>query len=236
MISHLVPIILGFLVQADIMPMLSKSDHPRAMAPVVRRLAGLAVLPLLVSAAPPAILPVQIVDQAGMPVRDAVIEIVPPAGDTRRLAFSWRNAMAQKNLAFVPGTLIVPRGAVVVFPNLDNVRHSIYSFSKPGPFKIELYGQDQTRKQQFNGVGTIALGCNIHDNMRGYIRVTDTPYAARSDLNGLASVEGLGRGNYDVVVWHPAIRAAGGEWRGKLTLEPGKRARIAVAVRSGPGR
>ncbi|MDP3550384.1 MAG: methylamine utilization protein [Novosphingobium sp.] len=192
-----------------------------------------ATAPMLLSAAPPAFLPVQVVDQAGVPLRDAVIEIVPRAGDTRRPAFGWRNAIAQKNLAFLPGTLIVPKGAVVAFPNFDAVRHSIYSFSKPGPFKIDLYGKDQTRTQQFKVAGTISLGCNIHDKMQGYIRVTDTPYAARSDLNGLANIEGLGRGSYEVVVWHPRLRGAGGEWRGKLVMEPGKRSRIAVAVRAG---
>lgn len=192
--------------------------------------------PVLVSAVPPAVLPVQVVDQAGMPLRDAVIEIAAPAGDARKLAFKWRNAMAQKNQTFIPGTLIVPKGAVVAFPNFDNVRHSIYSFSKPGPFKIDLYGQDQTRTQQFKLEGTIALGCNIHDKMQGYIRVTDTPYAARTDLNGLADVEGLGRGSYDVVVWHPRIRGAGGEWRGKLVMQPGNRLKVVVPVRPGAGK
>lgn len=193
-------------------------------------------LPLLISATPASTLPMLVVDQAGVPLRDAVIEIRPPAGNTRRPTFAWRNAMAQKNQAFVPGTLIVPLGAVVAFPNLDNVRHSIYSFSKPGPFKIDLYGQDQTRTQQFKVAGTIALGCNIHDKMQGYIRVTDTPFAARSDLNGLADIEGLGRGTYDVAVWHPRIRGAGGEWRGKLVLEPSNRSRIMVALRPGSGK
>lgn len=192
--------------------------------------------PVLLSAVQPASLPVQVVDQAGVPIRDAVIEITPRSGDLRRPVFRWRNAMAQKNLAFLPGTLIVPRGAVVAFPNLDNVRHSLYSFSKPGPFKIDLYGQDQTRTQQFKVAGTIALGCNIHDKMQGFIRVTDTPYAGRTDLNGLADIEGLGPGSYDLVVWHSRIRAAGGEWRGKLVMESGKRNRIAVAVRPGIGK
>ncbi|OZA21175.1 MAG: hypothetical protein B7X90_02765 [Novosphingobium sp. 17-62-19] len=200
------------------------------------RLVPLAAAPVLLSAVPPAQLPVQVVDQAGMPVRDAVIEIVPRAGDARRPNFPWRNAMTQRNQAFLPGTLIVPKGAVVAFPNFDTVRHSIYSFSKPGPFKIDLYGKDQTRTQQFKVAGTIALGCNIHDQMRGYIRVTDTPYAARSDLNGLANIEGLGKGSYDVIVWHPRLRGAGGEWRGKLVMEPGKRSRIAVAIRPGTGK
>lgn len=192
--------------------------------------------PMLVSATSPTVLPVQVVDQAGMPLRDAVIEIAAPAGDARKPAFKWRNAMAQKNQTFVPGTLIVPKGAVVAFPNFDNVRHSIYSFSKPGPFKIDLYGQDQTRTQQFKLAGTIALGCNIHDKMQGYIRVTDTPYAARTDLNGLADVEGLGRGSYDVVVWHPRIRGAGGEWRGKLVMQAGNRLKVVVPVRPGAGK
>ena len=193
----------------------------------------LGAIPPVVSAASPGALPVQVVDQQGMPLRDAVIEIVAPPGDTRRPAFRWRNAMAQKNQTFVPGTLIVPSGAVVAFPNLDKVRHSIYSFSKPGPFKIDLYGQDQTRTQQFRIAGTIALGCNIHDNMRGYIRVTDTPFVALTDGNGLAQIEGLGSGAYSVVVWHPAIRAPGGEWRGKLVLDANKRIRIPVSARSG---
>ncbi|WP_225206107.1 carboxypeptidase regulatory-like domain-containing protein [Novosphingobium huizhouense] len=210
------------------MPATSKHRVPT----LALRIAGLGLVPLTLSAAPPAVLPLQVVDAAGLPVRDAVIEIAPPPGDTRRPAFRWRNAMAQRDQAFVPGTLIVPRGAVVAFPNLDTVRHSIYSFSKPGPFKIDLYGHDQTRTQQFKVAGSIALGCNIHDQMRGYIRVTDTPYAALTDLNGLARIEGLAPGTYSVVVWHPAIRGANNEWRGRLQLDADKRARIALALRA----
>lgn len=225
--------ILGIFRHDSFMRELPKHRFHWMMTPTVARLSWLAAVPFMLSAAPPPVLSVQVVDQAGMPLRDAVIETMPPAGDTRALVFRWRNAMAQKDLSFLPGTLIVPRGAVVAFPNFDNVRHSIYSFSKPGPFKVDLYGKDQTRTQQFKIAGTIALGCNIHDQMRGYIRVTDTPYAARSDLNGLASIEGLGRGSYDMVVWHPGIRTAGNEWRGRVLMEPGKRARILVAVRPG---
>lgn len=189
------------------------------------------ILPAIGIAAAPAAAPFQIVDQAGMPLRDAVIEIAPLAGDTRRPAFSWRNAMAQRNLAFLPGTLIVPKGATVAFPNLDTVRHSIYSFSKPGPFRIDLYSHEQTRSQRFDNAGTISLGCNIHDTMHGYLRVVSTPYAARTDGNGLAQIDGVSGANRDVVVWHPRIRGAGGEWRGRVTLVPGQQNRLIVAVR-----
>lgn len=210
---------------------------PKPLIPICASaflLAG--ILPAIETIAAPSGVPLQVVDQAGMPLRDAVIEIAPLAGDTRRPAFSWRNAMAQRNLAFLPGTLIVPKGATVAFPNLDTVRHSIYSFSKPGPFRIDLYGQEQTRSQKFDNAGTIALGCNIHDTMQGYVRVVSTPYAARTDGNGLAQIDGVTGGGRDIVVWHPRIRGAGGEWRGRVTLNPGQRNRLTVAVRPLPGK
>lgn len=184
----------------------------------LRLLATCALLPALASATQPQEVVVQVVDARGVPVRDAVVEIARPAGDTRPVSFAWRSAMAQRDQTFVPGTLIVPQGASVAFPNLDTVRHSIYSFSRPARFKIELYGRDQTRTQRFRVTGTIVLGCNIHDQMRGYIRVVDTPYAARTDTNGYARIAGLGPGRQAVTVWHPHLRGPEGEAHQTLTL------------------
>ncbi|KAJ8134826.1 hypothetical protein OY671_011961, partial [Metschnikowia pulcherrima] len=47
--------------------------------------------------------------------------------------------------------------------------------------------------------------------MRGYIRVTSTPYAAATDLNGRGQIEGSPRGTYRVTVWHPRSRGNGNE-------------------------
>lgn len=175
---------------------------------------------------------VQIVDQRGMPVRDAVVEIERPAGNASPVGFPWRNAMAQRDLAFVPGTLIVPRGSSVAFPNLDTVRHSIYSFSRAARFTINLYGRDQSRTQRFDVSGTVALGCNIHDQMRGYVRVVDTPFAAKTDQNGLAQIGGLGAGGYRITVWHPQLRAPNNELHQAVNVSASSPAvRIAVTVR-----
>lgn len=119
--------------------------------------------------------------------------------------------MAQKDLQFTPGTLIVAKGSTVAFPNLDKVRHSIYSFSKIAKFEIELYGRDQTRTQRFAITGTAALGCNIHDDMRGYIRVVDTPYAAKTNANGIVDLPGVPSGKASITVWHPRLRAPANE-------------------------
>lgn len=167
----------------------------------------------------------QIVDDRGVPVRDAVVEVRPAAGGGGQISFPWRAAMAQKDMAFAPGTLVVAKGSKVAFPNLDRVRHSVYSFSKPTKFEIDLYGRDQTRSQLLAIAGTVAVGCNIHDNMRGYIRVTDTPYAMKTDANGMASIAGLPRGSARVTVWHPRLRAPEGELTQTLTLAAGGAAR-----------
>ena len=164
-----------------------------------------------VEAANPASLRLQVVDGDGLPVRDAVVELHSARSADGPIRFPWKMGMAQKNQAFTPGTLVVARGSTVAFPNLDNVRHSIYSFSKPARFEIELYGRDQTRTHTFTVTGSVKLGCNIHDQMRGYIRVTDTPFAGKTDHNGYVTLEGMPAGVARLTVWHPAQRTAGNE-------------------------
>ena len=39
---------------------------------------------------------------------------------------------------------------------------------------------EQGKVKDVNVAGSVKLGCNIHDQMRGYIRVTDTPFAGKT--------------------------------------------------------
>ena len=175
---------------------------------------------------------VQIVDAKGVPVRDAVVEIDAAGPETGRITFPWRMAMAQRNEQFVPGTLVIARGSTVAFPNLDTVRHSVYSFSKPARFEIDLFGRDQTRTQKFPIAGAVALGCNIHDQMRGYIRVVDTPYAGKTDHNGMLALDAVPSGAAKITVWHPRLRAPGNEMQRAVEISGGSnRLRLAVTLR-----
>ncbi len=202
---------------------------PARFPPLRRALLALCCVPAI-SASGPNEAAFQVVDARGFPLQGAVVEVEKPGGGVAP-AFPWRMAMAQKDQAFVPGTLIVPAGATVAFPNLDIVRHSIYSFSKPARFKIDLYGRDQTRTQRFAITGTVALGCNIHDQMRGYIRVVSSPYARQSDTNGYARIPGLGPGAYKVKVWHPRLRGADGEQVLAVTVSNDGAARLVVQAK-----
>ena len=181
-------------------------------------------VPLAASwAAAPAAVQVQVVDERGMPVRDAVVELTPNGGwRGGAIRFAWKPAMAQKNVAFLPGTLVVARGTAVAFPKLDTVRHSVYSCSKAARFEIDLYGRDQSRTHSFPIAGTVAVGCNIHDQMRGYIRVVDTPFAGKTDQNGIVRLTGMAAGGYQLTIWHPRARTPGGELKRPLAVGAGQ--------------
>lgn len=175
---------------------------------------------------------VQIVDENGLPVRDAVVELHSARTPGGPIRFPWKMGMAQKNQQFTPGTLVIARGSTVAFPNLDSVRHSIYSFSAPAKFEIDLYGRDQTRTHTFPVTGSVKLGCNIHDQMRGYIRVTDTPFAGKTDHNGYVTLTGAPSGGASLTVWHPQLRGPGNETKSALTVSGGAQAhKLKVSLR-----
>ena len=89
---------------------------------------------------------VSVTTPSGAAVRDAVVMVYPKAGVPKRpIRFSWPYLMVQKNMQFDPFVLIVPVGAEVAFPNRDNTRHHVYSFSPAKKFQLKLYGHEETR-------------------------------------------------------------------------------------------
>jgi hypothetical protein len=171
---------------------------------------------LATSAAQAATVDVQVRGPDGHPVPDAVVMVIAAHPTGGPIKFPWPYVMKQQNISFQPHVLIVPVGASVSFPNLDRVRHHVYSFSKPKKFELKLYGQDETKSVVFDKPGVIALGCNIHDAMSGFILAVDTPYAAKTDANGRAVIADVPTGQMTLQVWHSAIRAPG-----NLLSQPG---------------
>ena len=146
----------------------------------------------------------------GRPVVDAVVTAYPNGPyDKSRIRFTWPAKVTQRNMTFEPFVLIVPVGAEVSFPNLDTVRHHVYSFSPAKTFELKLYGQDETRSVRFDKAGVVALGCNIHDQMSAFVVVVDTPFAAKTDASGQAVLRGMPGDQARIDVWHPYARAKG---------------------------
>jgi hypothetical protein len=98
---------------------------------------------------------------------------------------------------------VITAGMEVMFPNSDSVSHHVYSFSASKRFELPLYKGSVYPPERFDEPGLVVIGCNIHDDMLGYILVLETPFFARTDGDGLAAMRELPEGRYTVRVWTP---------------------------------
>ena len=149
-------------------------------------------------------LAVEMRDAGGGPVDVGVVWAVaegrrPPAPPARQAV------MDQRNRAFVPHVLPIQTGTAVRFPNSDNVRHQVYSFSPAKKFQLPLYAGTPAGPVVFEKAGVVMLGCNIHDRMSAFIVVVDSPYFA-SLKGGRATLADLPDGRYTVHAWHEGLR------------------------------
>lgn len=176
--------------------------RPAATAFAALALAGLS----LAAPAQASDLVVTIRQTSGKPVADAVVMVKAPGGRGAARA-SGPLRMSQRNMQFDPFVLVAPVGTDVTFPNFDPVLHHVYSFSPAKPFELKLYGKDQARSVTFDKPGVVGIGCNIHDDMSAYIRVVDTPFAAKSGPDGRVVIRGVPGGQVSVTVWHPYLKA-----------------------------
>ena len=164
-------------------------------------------------------LAISVRDAAGRPVQDAVVTVHPASGVPRGpIRFAWPLRMSQQDIQFQPYVLVVPVGGAVSFPNLDRVRHQVYSFSRGNRFELELYGRDESRTHTFAAAGVAALGCNIHDQMLAYIKVVDTPWAAKTSSSGDVTLTAIPAGGATLRVWHPRLAGRGNEISRPLTI------------------
>jgi plastocyanin len=161
-------------------------------------IATLAALPLAA-----ATIDVRVQDARGNGITDAVIYAVP---DGKPLPLKNKTAvMDQKNRMFIPHVLPVQTGTSVRFPNSDDIRHHVYSFSPAKPFQLPLYKGTPASPLLFPKAGVVTLGCNIHDQMSAYIVVVDTPYFDKTNA-GRSSLRDVDAGRYTVHVWYPEMR------------------------------
>jgi plastocyanin len=186
-------------------------------------------------------LEVALVDQRGDPVADAVVTVLPHAGLETGRGAPQTHAIDQHNLRFEPWVEVLRPGDSVVFHNSDRTRHHVYSFSPVKAFEFLVNSGETSTPLRLDKPGVIAIGCNIHDQMLGYLVVTDSPWVARSAADGVVRFDTLPPGEYDVEVWQPRLRgsddagvrqatrigdAAGTRLRFELKLAPDPRGQL----------
>ena len=164
-------------------------------------LLGLLGSALAISGASAATLEVEFSNKTGGPLADAVVYALPVDAKVAMKA-PGTAIIDQIKRTFVPKVSILQTGTSVTFPNKDNIEHDVYSFSPAKTFELKLYSGVPAHPVVFDKPGLVTLGCNIHDQMIAYVLVVDTSFFAKSDTHGIARIEGLPPGDYDIKAWH----------------------------------
>lgn len=147
-------------------------------------------------------LQVSVLDEKQQPVEFAVVyikESLPKISDNSVV-------IDQVDKEFIPYVTVVQRGSAINFPNNDEIRHQVYSFSKSKQFELPLYSGNPSSPVVFDKSGSVAMACNIHDWMKAYVYVVDTNKFTLSNKSGQAVLTNLAKGQYEVVVWHPKAK------------------------------
>ena len=148
---------------------------------------------------------VTVKDNKGSEVPDAVVY----AKASKPVALREKKGVIdQQDRQFVPYVTAVQVGTAVLFPNKDNIRHHVYSFSPAKKFELPLYAGIPAEPVVFDKPGFVTLGCNIHDWMVAYVAVLPTPYFQVTGNEGHVSLKGLPAGQYSVEVWQPSLKGS----------------------------
>lgn len=170
------------------------------------------VLPCIVQAGP---LQVSVLDKEGKPVADAVVVLVPTAGGQPKVALPTRVTISQEKMRFSPAVALVGVGARATFVNNDPWEHHVraspagarnFDSAATGGFELRIEGRPEGKPAKqadatFDKAGATLLGCHLHASMRGHVFVSDSPWAATTGEDGLATFDAVPGGPVTVRVW-----------------------------------
>lgn len=153
----------------------------------------------------------------GQPLADAVVVLQPQAAGAMRKPAPVQTTIQQEKMRFAPALIVVPAGSRVRFTNLDSYEHHVRGRaagaglldtpSADKGFELRLAAATDGRGGGSQEVvmataGPVELGCHLHSVMRGHIFVADTPWVAKTDSNGNATLGDVPEGAAQVRVWH----------------------------------
>ena len=163
-------------------------------------------------------LSVSVVDKDGKPVPDAVVVVMPTNKSVQpKTPLPAQAAINQEKMQFIPAVTLVPVGAKVRFSNSDPWDHHVRSSpagmgqfnTTNAGFELRLEGKPDGKPAKTSDVtmdkpgvmGATLLGCFIHGSMRGYVYVSDSPWAVKTGANGVATFDDLPDGTAQIKVW-----------------------------------
>lgn len=108
----------------------------------------------------------------------------------------------QRGYQFRPALAVVQAGTPVVFPNEDQLYHSVFSYSPAKRFDLGRFRKgEEPNAVVLDTPGVVQLFCEVHEHMRANVIVVDTPWFAVTDPEGRFSIEGIAPGRHSVSIW-----------------------------------
>lgn len=125
----------------------------------------------------------------------------------------------QEGYQFRPAVVAVQTGSKVTFPNLDDEFHNVFSYSKVKRFDLGRFRKDEVSPQQvFDKPGVVKIYCEIHQHMRCFVLVLDTPWFVTTDAGGRFSLKNIPPGEY----WLRAFQPSEKLMQQRVTVTEGK--------------
>ena len=145
------------------------------------------------------------VDKNGVPMPDVVVYAtqvgMPANADVTGPPETV--TIAQERMQFSPYVTVARTGTPIRFPNYDKLEHHVKSFSPAKEFEIKVYESGTPPPVLFDKPGVVVVYCLLHEWMRAYVLVVETPHFSKTDITGSASLNGLREGTWEIRAWYP---------------------------------
>jgi len=111
--------------------------------------------------------------------------------------------MRQSALQFVPRVVVLQKGQKVEFTNEDSEFHNVHVQARG-----EVFNQTMPPGQPAvfipASTGILNVFCNIHQHMRAFLILQETPWITAIDRKGKFVIKDVPAGRYAMYVWHEA--------------------------------
>lgn len=108
---------------------------------------------------------------------------------------------------FLPPTFVTIMGATLQVQNLDPVMHYTHARldTRFGPTVWNIIQQAgaEGRTKLLDTPGLLDIRCDLHPNMKAFIRVLNHPYFAQTSFEGQFELRNVPPGSYTLNAWHP---------------------------------
>lgn len=175
-------------------------------------------LALAIATATAGSLQVTVTDKDGKAVPNAVVVVMPSNKTAQpKTALPREATVVQEKMQFLPMVTLLPTGSKVRFINNDPWDHHVRSSpaglgqfnTTNAGFELRLEGKTDGKPAKFSDatldrpgvMGATLLGCFLHGSMRGYVYVSDSPWASKTNADGIAAFDDLPDGAAQFKVW-----------------------------------